>query len=297
VKVPAVPGGIAIGTLIKGADAPAEHIRRLCSLGFETFQVTFWETAAGMDLAKLGGECREAAESQGRSINSLSIYGNPLGDDEAAACTRRGLHLLVEAAEYFGASLVGCFAGRPPGASVPGSIEPWKRLFSPLAERAEKRGLRIAFENCRLGDTWKTGKWNIALNPDAWDLMFRALPSPALGLEWEPCHQVEALADPIPQLREWLPKIFHIHGKDARIDRRLLAEKGLYGSKRWAASCFPGSGDTDWGAIFTLLREAAYAGTVDIEGWNDPEWAGEREIEGQCRALEYLKLSRGYSAV
>ena len=179
-----------------------------------------------------------------------------------------------------------------PGASVPDSIEAWKRAFSPLAERAEALGLSLAFENCRLGDTWKKGKWNIAINPDAWELMFEAIPSKALGLEWEPCHQVEALADPIAQLRAWLPRIKHVHGKDARVDRELIAKGGLYGARPWAASCFPGNGDSDWGKILYILAAGGYGGTVDVEGWNDAEWSLERELEGQARALAYLRERR-----
>ncbi|MDR2185174.1 MAG: sugar phosphate isomerase/epimerase [Treponema sp.] len=283
---------IPVGTLIKGLESPEEMVRRLYPLGFECFQISFWESIGDTDLIRLGTELRETAETLGTKINTLSIYGNPLRDDEASAETWRGLKELVRTAGCFGADMVGCFAGRLPGASVPASLEQWKRTFSPLAEEAEKLGVRIAFENCRMGDTWKTGKWNIAINPDAWDLMFRAIPSPVLGLEWEPCHQLEVLADPLTQLREWLPRIMHIHGKDARIDRKLLAEKGLYGLKRWAVSCFPGRGDTDWGMIFSLLRESGYEGTVDIEGWNDEDWSGDREIEGQRRALEYLRNCR-----
>ena len=30
---------------------------------------------------------------------------------------------------------------------------------------------------------------NIGFNPRAWDMMFDAVPSPALGLEWEPAHR------------------------------------------------------------------------------------------------------------
>ncbi|MCX7028459.1 MAG: sugar phosphate isomerase/epimerase, partial [Spirochaetes bacterium] len=120
-----------------------------------------------------------------------------------------------------------------------------------------------------MGDTWKKGRWNIAINPDAWEVMFRALPAENIGLEWEPCHQVEALADPYSQLESWLPRIFHIHGKDARVDRKALAGRGLYGAGRWCASCFPGNGDSDWTRIFDILGRNSYSGTVDIEGWND----------------------------
>ena len=280
---------IPIGTLIKGDANPAMAIRALAPAGFECFSLSFWEGLGGADLLRLADGVAEAAGETGTFISALSVYGNPLRDDERGAATGEALNALLNAAPRFGCGLVSCFAGRLPGTSVKDSLPAWKRYFDPLAEKAEASGLRIAFENCRMGDTGKTGAWNIAINPDSWELMFDAIPSPALGLEWEPCHQVEALADPYSQLEAWFSKIFHIHGKDARIDKRLLAARGLYGSKRWAASCFPGNGDTDWRPILDFLGNRDYTGTIDIEGWNDAEWSGERELEGQARALAYLK--------
>ena len=284
---------IPIGTLIKGDGDPAVAIRALASSGFECFSLFFWEGLGGADPLKFAEEVGKATEGTGTFISALSVYGNPLRDDERGVATRECLKVLLDAAPIFGCGLVSCFAGRVPGTSVKDSLPAWKRCFAPLAERAEASGLRIAFENCRLGDTWKTGSWNIAINPDAWELMFDAISSPAIGLEWEPCHQVEALADPYAQLEVWLPKILHLHGKDARIDRPLLAARGLYGSTRWHSSHFPGNGDTDWRRILDFLGRRGYTGTIDIEGWNDAEWSGERELEGQAKALAYLKSCRG----
>ena len=283
---------IPIGTLIKGDRNPAQEIIRLAPLGFETFSLMFWQHTEGTDLHRTADEVSEAADMMQTPISSLSIYGNTLEESEQGELLRKGLKELLESAARMEVPLVSCFAGRVPGKSVPDSIPAWMELFSPLAERAEALGVRIAFENCRLGDTWKKGKWNIAINPDAWHLMFSALPSPVLGLEWEPCHQVEALADPLPQLKTWRERIIHVHGKDSRIDHELIREKGLYGAHRWHASCFPGFGDTDWREVFTILKESGYTGTVDIEGWNDREYSGEREIEGQSLALTYLKRMR-----
>ena len=65
--------------------------------------------------------------------------------------------------------------------------------------------------------TWETGDWNIAHNPAAWEMMFNELPHDNIGLEWEPCHQLFDLIDPMPQLIDWMPKIFHVHGKDATV--------------------------------------------------------------------------------
>lgn len=283
---------IPIGTLIKGDADPAMAIRALAPLGFECFSLSFWEGLGGVDLRKLSEEVLKAAEETGTFISALAVYGNPLRDDERGAATGECLDALLAAAPRFGCGLVSCFAGRVPGTSVKDSLPVWKRFFAPLVERAEASGLRIAFENCRMGDSWKTGSWNIAINHDAWELMFEEIDSPAIGLEWEPCHQVEALADPYAQLETWLPKIYHLHGKDARIDRRLLAARGLYGLTRWHASCLPGNGDTDWLLILDFLERRGYTGTIDIEGWNDAEWSGEREREGQMKALDYLKRCR-----
>jgi len=283
---------IAIGTLVKGADDPGNAIRLLAPFGFESFAVMYWETIGQTDLQATAAAVRQAASETGTVISAVSVYGNPLRDDETGAETRRSLERLIEAAPAFGSPLVGTFAGRLPGKSVPESLESWRRLFAPLVERADALGLRIAMENCRLGDTWKTGKWNIAINGDAWELMFQAFPSPLLGLEWEPCHQVEALVDPLAQAEAWVDRIFHVHGKDARVDKALLAKNGLYGARRWHDSCLPGRGDTDWRALFALLRAKGYGGSVDIEGWNDAEWSGDREMEGRRQALAYLRICR-----
>ena len=79
-------------------------------------------------------------------------------------------------------------------------------MWGDLARRAADRGVRIAFENCAMGGNWATGDWNIAHNPDAWEMMFNAVPSDNLGLEWEPCHQLVYLIDPLPQIRKWAPR-------------------------------------------------------------------------------------------
>ncbi len=283
---------IPVGVLIKGDRDPAATIRTLAPQGFECFALMFWETVGDTDLTACADSVRAAVEETGTAISALSVYGNPLRGDEAGRRTLADHRALLELAPAFGSPVVSGFAGRVPGTSVVDSIEPWRRAFEPLVDRAEALDVSIAFENCRIGDTWKTGKWNIAINPDAWELMFAALPSPRLGLEWEPCHQVEALADPLVQLRAWMDRVIHLHGKDARVDRAALARGGLYGAKKWHSSRFPGNGDTNWTELFSILADSGYAGSVAVEGWNDSEWSGDLEAEGQKRALDYLKRCR-----
>ena len=96
---------------------------------------------------------------------------------------------------------------------------------------------------------WATGDWNIAHNPDAWELMFDALPDENLGLEWEPCHQMVYLIDPMPQIREWAPKIFHVHGKDATVRWDVIRRHGVFGKEPFVQMRTPGFGDSDWARV------------------------------------------------
>lgn len=162
-----------------------------------------------------------------------------------------------------------------------------------MAERAQKNGVRIAFENCDMGGTWKSGDWNIAHNPTAWDMMFEAVPCDNLGLEWEPCHQMVSLIDPIPQLREWIGRIFHVHGKDATIHWDIIKKHGIHGPHEFAFHRTPGFGDSNWTNIISELRRGGFKGSIDIEGWHDPVYNNELEMTGQVHALNHLKQCRG----
>jgi sugar phosphate isomerase/epimerase len=281
-----------IGTLVEGDKDPAAAIRSLAPLGFESFSVIFWQTLGGVDLDAMAEQVRAAAAQAGAVISCVSIYGNILGGTAAAQETLRGYERLIDAAGRFGTTLVSGFTGRLPDRPLEESIGPWKTAFLELLKRAEARGVRIAMENCRMGGTWKLGSWNLAIGPDAWEALFNEIPSDSLGLEWEPCHQLLCLADPVSQLERWGPRILHVHGKDAAIDWDLIRRGGLFGKRKWAVQRTAGFGDSDWEMIIRGLLRAGYAGAIDIEGWHDPVYNGEREIEGQVQALRHLKGCR-----
>jgi len=232
-------------------------------------------------------------QASGTVISSLAVFGNPLGEAEADRETVRTWEAAIDAAPDFGCDLVCGFAGRLAGRPVPDSLPRFREVWAPLLDRAAGKGVRIAFENCPMGGDWKSGEWNIAFNPDAWELIFAALPAPHLGLEWEPCHQLCQLIDPIPQLRAWAPRVFHVHGKDASVYRDVVQRQGILGPRAFAEHRHPGFGDTDWTAIISILRAHNYAGTIDIEGWHDPVYKDELEMTGQVHALRYLQRCRG----
>lgn len=284
---------IRVGTMAGKGEKTAAYVRQLIPLGFESFQINFWQQLGGVNLNQLAGQLRSTLNGSDAIISSLGVFGNPLGDKEIDAVTRTAWEQAINAAPAYGCDLVCGFAGRVVGQPVPASIPRFKEIFSPLVERAAKNNVRIAFENCPMGGTWESGDWNIAFNPDAWELIFAAVPAANLGLEWEPCHQMGQLINPIAQLRDWAPKVFHLHGKDASIYRDIIAAHGITGAKPFFEHRHPGFGDTNWTDIISILRAHDYRGTIDIEGWHDPVYKDDLELTGQVHALHYLKRCRG----
>jgi sugar phosphate isomerase/epimerase len=299
---------IRIGTLVNGlGENPAGYIRKILPHGFESFQITFWQTLGTVDLKRLAADVKEALAGSGAVVSSLGIFGNPLEKGPVDRATVDGWKKCIDAAEWFGCDVVAGFAGRVRGRPLHESMPAFRKVFKPLVERARDRGVRIAFENCNMGGTWASGDWNIAHNPVAWEMMFHELPAKNLGLCWEPCHQMVCLIDPMPQLRAWVKKIFHVHGKDATVRWDVVRKYGVFSSVHadpayktpvqfappFAHHRTPGFGDSNWTDIITELRMGGFRGSIDIEGWHDPVYCGELEMTGQVHALRYLKQCRG----
>lgn len=284
---------IRIGTLVQGGEKTPDYIRQILPHGFESFSITFWQTIGATDLQRLAKEVRKVLEGSGAVISTLSVFGNPLETQPLDLETVKSWEKLIDSAHLFGTDIVTGFTGRLRGKPLPDSIPRFKEVFGPLAQRAKDKGVRIAFENCEMGGTWESGDWNIAHTPDAWKMMFDALPCDNLGLEWEPCHQMVKLIDPMPQLREWVDRIFHVHGKCATIQWDIVRKHGVHGARQFAWHRTPGFGDCNWTDIISELRMGGFRGSIDIEGWHDPIYRKDLEMTGQVHGLRYLKNCRG----
>jgi sugar phosphate isomerase/epimerase len=270
---------IKLGAVLSADEVTPSSLDTLSSLGFETINIAFWKSLGSCDLPQLA----EIVAGSSLEVSALSIFGNTL----AGFDTLVGWEYLITHASLFGSPYVTGFAGRVTGKSVEESLVPWKETFSSLLDLAYKYDCRgLLFENCRMGDLWKRGNWNIAINGDAWALMFDALDDPRLGLQWEPCHQVEAFIDPLPQLKQWLPRVKHLHGKDSHIDWPLLKAIGLYAPDKAISSVLPGEGDSDWLSIIRMLQESGYEGSIDIEAKNQKFFP---DLDEKKRSLKYLQ--------
>ena len=300
---------IRIGTLVKATDPKktADYIKQILPYGFESFALVFWQTLGNIDVAELADAVNNALDSSDTVISAIGVYGNPMEQEELDVATLRGWEKLIDNAHLFKCDIVTGFTGRLRGKPIHECIDRFKEVFKPLVQRAGAKDVKLAFENCDMGGTWASGDWNIAHNPAAWELMFDAVDAPNIGLEWEPCHQMVSLIDPMPQLREWVGKMFHIHGKDATIYWDIVRKFGVHagthddiaikGKKNivppFAYHRTPGFGDSNWTDIISELRKYGFNGSIDIEGWHDPVYRDKLEMTGQVHALNYLKNCRG----
>jgi sugar phosphate isomerase/epimerase len=195
----------------------------------------------------------------------------------------------VELAARLGVGVVGCFAGRILNEPLEASLSAFKKVWSELAKHADGQGVRIAFENCPHGQFHQPdGGNNFLCTPEMWERAFHELPMENLGLQWDPSHLVCMQIDVMGTLTKFGPKIFSVHAKDARIDRDIVARHGLR-HEGATTHCFPGLGESDWGAIVSELKRQGYDGGLDIEGWHDPIYCGDREDEGLLIALRHLR--------
>ena len=102
--------------------------------------------------------------------------------------------------------------------------------------------------------------------------LIRAVGSPALGINYDPCNDAWMLRrDPLPDFAEAAPFIANVHIKD-----QLDAPRGN-GMPTWVV---PGHGMIDWRGHLLALKDSGYDGPYSLE----PHINGELETIQQCKA-------------
>jgi sugar phosphate isomerase/epimerase len=198
-------------------------------------------------------------------ISALAYYPNNLDPDPAAReAAHAHLRRLIDAAAGLGVGLVCTFAGADPAKPLDENLDEFRRVWPPLVGHAEERGVRIAIENCPMV-SWPGGT-NLAYSPAAWDAMFEAIPSPALGLNLDPSHLVWLQVDVERAARDYGDRIFHVHAKDTEIRHDELYRRSILSlGAGWQQGRIPGRGEIDWRAFVGALRDAGYDGVLSVE--------------------------------
>jgi sugar phosphate isomerase/epimerase len=274
-----------LGFLTRSA-ADIEKAARLGFAGIELMSDAFGDAAAGaLDEAKIG-EAQRLAARCGVEVTALAYYDlafRPPAEEVVTTAYER----VFDAAEALGVRVVASMSGFDPNRDWDGNVRLFAERFRPITERAEQRGLRLAIENWMgFGGRLPFRPVNMGGSPDTWDAWFAAVPSPALGIEFDPSHLYWQGIDHIRALREFADRVYHVHAKDTQ----LLPERRYRGGVNGNAFRFriPGYGEIDWTEFVTTLDELGYAGGVAIEH-EDPVYAGERFDEGLVRGWQTLQ--------
>lgn len=214
-------------------------------------------------------EINQLCNKKGVRISSLAYYPNPLDqDEEKRNASIAHIYKLMDAAAMLNVNMITTFIGRNPQKNVNETLEMVKEIWTPIIRYAEKKGVKIAIENCPMlftDDEWPGGQ-NIMTSPANWRKVFEVLDSPNLGINYDPSHFVWQQIDYVKPIYEFREKIFHVHYKDIKIYQDKLADVGIMATPlQYMSPKLPGLGDVDWGKYISALTDIGYDGYSVIE--------------------------------
>lgn len=155
--------------------------------------------------------------------------------------------------------------------------------FTQLVPVLEAARARIVIEG------WP-GPGALCCTPEGYRAFFKAVPAKVMGINYDPSHLMRMGIDPIRFLREFAPRVYHVHGKDTELDAENLYEFGheqpptfakpvAYGGMAWRY-CIPGHGQVRWVEVMRILTAHKYKGMISIE-LEDANFNGATESEQQ----------------
>lgn len=213
-------------------------------------------------------------------ISGLGYYPNPLDSDPVQSRYFVD-HILkvIRACKKLNVPVMNTFIGRDPKQSLDYNLDRYKDVWPSIVDEAERLNIKIGIENCPMWftqDEWPGGK-NLATTPAIWDRMFEIIPSPALGLNYDPSHLIWQMMDEIQPIYDYKDRLHHIHLKDAKIFKDKLNRCGIMSDPlQYHSPKLPGLGDVRWGAFFSALTTVRYRGPVCIEV-EDKAYEGSRQ--------------------
>ena len=238
------------------------------------------------DSAKLAQFKAELEENE-LEIAALNCSGNPLAPGQLGSQHSESSYAAAELAGKLGVKKIVMMSGLPGGCAedtipnwitstvswpdyMPGVVEyqwnevaiPWWKKF---AQYAKDQGIeQIAIEEFPN---------QLVYNP-ATLLKLREAVGDIIGMNLDPSHLFVMGADPIAAARKLEGSIYHVHGKDARIERGLADIDGLLEyrpvtdtkNRTWnyvAVGC--GHDLMWWREFFSVLSMTGYDGWVSLE--------------------------------
>ena len=225
-------------------------------------------------------------EKRGMRISALNTSCNPLWPSETGKQYAKSMYDCAELEGKLGVKKLVCMAGLPAGNetdTTPNwivSTISWPDFMAPAYEYQWK--VTIAFWKEFAAHCKKCGVEQVAIEEFpgtmVWNvetmLKLREATDQMIGINLDPSHMIILGADPIASVRALEGCIFHVHGKDARIEQSVACENGLFEPKpvtepknrSWnyvAVGC--GKDLRWWKEFFSVLSMAGYHGDVSLE--------------------------------
>jgi sugar phosphate isomerase/epimerase len=247
-----------------------------------------WAQANGLEAIDIGSDGPQTAGpviAAGLRLGSVDLLD---GKGMISANKDRRAEILARNADYIRA----CAAHGPlnyflvmlpedPGLPRAENFGYMVESFSQLAPILEENQARIVIEG------WP-GPGALCCTPEGYRAFFKACPSPAMGINYDPSHLIRMNIDPLRFLREFVDRVYHMHGKDTELLTENLYEYGSeqpptfaktipYGSLHWRYT-IPGHGVMRWTEAFRILQAHGYGGCVSIE-LEDANFYRETEAE------------------
>ena len=202
-------------------------------------------------------------------ISALGYYPNPLTADHAEAQIYIDhIYKVIDASVLLGINLVTTFIGNDWTKSVEDNWPRFREVWGPLLAYAEEHKVRIGIENCAMfftDDEWPAGK-NLAYSPVIWRRMFAEFNTEYFGLNYDPSHLVWMQMDHLKPLSEFMPKFFHAHAKDVKVDRDKLDDRGTMANPlEYHDPRIPGRGDINWQEYIQAMKDQGFDGALCIE--------------------------------
>ena len=271
-----------VGVLIRGETSELDWALRLGFRAVGWMRFDAHPVAQKSDWKPIAEHFAAEAKSRGLRISAIgALYQNPLHPPQTEFA-RTIFRRAIEVAAHLGIKTVSGFPGavietelferggnlvyKPFANYLPQLLAFWE----PLAQFAAERGVRIAFEHCPQGPYHlPIMHYNMLGQTALWERLFNETTCENLGLEWDASHLVCQFIDPVANIHKFGSRIFHVHAKDAFINRPLLEQYGI---------CHPGVaehrlvglGQSNWAEIVHALLRAGYDSDLNVEGRHDP---------------------------
>lgn len=231
-------------------------------------------------------EFQEELTKRGMQIAALNTSCNQLWPSETGKQFSDSMYDCAVLAGKLGVKKIVCMAGLPAGNetdTTPNwivSTTSWPDFMAPAYEYQWE--VTIAWWKEFVAHCKKKGIEKVAIEEFPGTMVYnvdtmrklRNAVDPMVGINLDPSHLIALGADPITAARELKDCIFHVHGKDVRIERGIVEKNGLFepkpvedtSSRSWnyvAVGC--GADLQWWKEFFSVLSMGGYDDYVSLE--------------------------------